>query len=46
MDRKQHPMVIRTWNAGRPHPPAGALHPGKSKSTQGRRAQAAKRSKT
>ena len=45
MDRKQHPMVIRPWNAGRPHAPYAGRTAGKNRTTQPRRKQAVKRSK-
>lgn len=45
MDRKQNPLVIRPWNAGRPHTPAVGPHPGKTRSRQARPKQIAKRSK-
>lgn len=45
MDRKQNPMVIRPWNAGRPHAPYAGQTAGKTRTTQPRRKQAAKRSK-
>ncbi len=45
MDRKQQPMVIRPWSAGRPHAPVVGPTAGKTRSTQPRRKPVAKRSK-
>jgi len=45
MDRKQHPLVIRPWNAGRTHAPVVATHAGKTRAPQARQKQAVKRSK-